>query len=251
MMEPERPITLNVVIPVYNEEHVLAASVSALREFLEQNLSAYAWHITVADNASTDGTLRLAEELAAAHPDVRVKHLPEKGRGRALRRAWLEDDADVQSYMDVDLSTDLRFFPALVDAIARDRRDVAIGSRLMRGARTTRSFKRELISRCYNLLIKALFLTRFSDAQCGFKAISREAASELIPRVKNQKWFLDTELLILAEKKGYSVREIPVVWREDPDTRVKIGSTAMEDIAGLLRLRFGGLPGPRRPRRSR
>jgi len=251
MMEPEAPTSLNVVIPVYNEEHVLAASLATLRDFLQQNLAGFAWHVTIADNASTDGTLRLAEELGRAYADVRVIHLPEKGRGRALRRAWLADGADVQSYMDVDLSTDLRYFPALVDAIARDRWDVAIGSRLMRGAHTTRSFKRELISRCYNLLIKVLFFTRFSDAQCGFKAISREAARELVPRVKNQKWFFDTELLILAEKKGYSVKEIPVAWSEDPDTRVKIGSTAVEDIAGLLRLRFGGLPGPRRPRRSR
>jgi glycosyltransferase involved in cell wall biosynthesis len=252
--------SVDIVIPVYNEEHVLARSVETLRVFLRDNLPAclpsgqagrtgrpHAWRIVIADNASSDGTLAVAQELAAQYPgEVAVVHLPQKGRGRALRAAWLGSDAEVLTYMDVDLSTDLSALPPLVDAIAVEGYDLAIGSRLARGAHTTRSPRRELISRVYNLLIKAIHFTRFSDAQCGFKAISRQAARDLVPLVKNEEWFFDTELLILAEKGGYRIKEVPVRWVEDPDTRVKIASTMAEDVRGLLRLRF-----TRRPKRPR
>jgi len=240
--------SVDIVIPVYNEEHVLARSVDTLRAFLRENLP-HTWRIVVADNASTDGTLAVAQGLAEQHPaEVAVVHLPQKGRGRALRAAWLGSEADVLVYMDVDLSTELSALPPLVDAIAVEGYDVAIGSRLARGARTTRSLRREVISRVYNLLIKAIHFTRFSDAQCGFKAVSRQAARELVPLIKNEEWFFDTELLILAEKGGYRIKDIPVRWVEDPDTRVKIASTVSEDIRGLLRLRFTRMP--RRPRTS-
>lgn len=240
--------SVDIVIPVYNEEHVLARSVSTLRAFLRDNL-AHTWRVVVADNASTDGTLRVAQALAEQYPgEVAIVNLPQKGRGRALRAAWLGSEADVLAYMDVDLSTELSALPPLVDAIAVGGYDVAIGSRLARGAQTTRSLRREVISRVYNLLIKAVHFTRFSDAQCGFKAISRQAARELVPLVKSEEWFFDTELLILAEKGGYRIKDIPVRWVEDPDTRVKIASTVSEDIRGLLRLRFSRIP--KRPRTS-
>ena len=234
--------SVDIVIPVYNEEHVLARSVDTLRAFLRDNLP-HTWRVVVADNASTDGTLAVARGLAEQHPaEVAVVHLPQKGRGRALRAAWLGSEADVLVYMDVDLSTDLSALPPLVDGIAVEGYDVAIGSRLARGARTTRSLRREVISRVYNLLIKAIHFTRFSDAQCGFKAVSRQAARRLVPLIKNEEWFFDTELLILAEKGGYRIKDIPVRWVEDPDTRVKIASTVSEDIRGLLRLRFTRIP---------
>jgi len=233
--------SVDVVIPVYNEEHVLADSVATLRDFLRDNLP-HTWRIVIADNASTDGTLAVAQRLAEEHKDVVPFHIPQKGRGRALRATWLASDADVLTYMDVDLSTDIAFFPTLVAAITDEGCDVAIGSRLKKGAQTTRSFRRELTSRVYNVMIKAAFFTRFQDAQCGFKAISRQAAHELIPLIKNEEWFFDTELLILAEKGGYRVKEIPVRWREDPDTRVNIRKTAMEDIRGLSRMRFTRIP---------
>jgi glycosyltransferase involved in cell wall biosynthesis len=240
--------SVDIVIPVYNEEHVLARSVETLRAFLRDNLL-HTWRIVVADNASTDGTVRVAQRLADEHPgEVALVHLPQKGRGRALRAAWSGSEADVLVYMDVDLSTDLSALPPLVDGIAVEGYDVAIGSRLARGARTTRSLRREVISRVYNLLIKAIHFTRFSDAQCGFKAVSREAARQLVPLIKNEEWFFDTELLILAEKAGYRIKEVPVRWVEDPDTRVKIASTVSEDIRGLLRLRFSRMP--KRPRTS-
>jgi glycosyltransferase involved in cell wall biosynthesis len=229
--------SVDVVIPVYNEEHVLAESVATLRQFLSEGFP-HQWRILVADNASTDGTLAVAQRLAEEHPDVASLHIPQKGRGRALKASWLGTAADIVSYMDVDLSTELESFPPLIEAIASEGYDVATGSRLSKTSDTQRSLKREAISRSYNLMIKALFFTRFSDAQCGFKALSRRAVQELVPLIENNEWFFDTELLILAEKAGYRVKDIPVRWLEDPDTRVNIRKTVWEDIRGLARLRL-------------
>jgi len=229
--------SIDIIIPVYNEEHVLAESVATLREFLAQGF-AHQYRIVVADNASTDGTLAVAQKLAQKHTDVASLHIPQKGRGRALRAAWLASPADILSYMDVDLSTDLAAFPPLVEAIASEGYDIAIGSRLARGADIRRSLRREVTSRSYNVMIKGLFFTRFSDAQCGFKAVSRRAVQELVPLIENNEWFFDTELLILAEKARYRIKEIPVRWLEDPDTRVNVPKTVWEDVRGLLRLRL-------------
>jgi len=228
--------SVDVVIPVYNEERDLARSVGVLWDFLHENIS-WRWQITVADNGSVDGTLDIAKALAQQYPNVGYIHLEQKGRGRALRRAWLESQADVVSYMDVDLSTKLDAFPKLLRAL-EEGYDVAIGSRLMSGSRTTRSLTRETTSRGYNLLIKAMFFPSFGDAQCGFKAVKRAVAQELIPFVKDQAWFFDTELLLLAERKGYRIKQVPVEWVEDPDTRVRIARTVWEDVKGLFRVRF-------------
>jgi len=229
---------VDLVIPVYNEAHVLEGSVNTVRAFLAEGLVPHRWKIVIADNASTDATLSIAQRLADAHSDeVGYLHLDQKGRGRALKAAWLASDADILTYMDVDLSTDLEAYPLLVQHIINGY-DIVIGSRLLPGSQTTRSRKREAISRAYNLLIKVSHFTALSDAQCGFKAISREAAQALVPLVENNEWFFDTELLLLAEKRGYRIKEIPVRWREDPDTRVNIMKTAWEDIQGLARLRL-------------
>jgi glycosyltransferase involved in cell wall biosynthesis len=234
--------SVDIVIPVYNEEHSLPRCVATLIPFCGSHLDDYDWRVVIADNGSIDGTLRVAEELVSDNADhLRVVHLDEKGRGRALKRTWSESDADIRTYMDVDLSTDLVHLLELVDAV-RDGSSVATGSRLKRGARTTRSPKREVISRIYNLIIRAVFWSSFSDAQCGFKAVDRRTAETLVPLVRDNNWFFDTELLILAERNGFGIADIPVSWEEDPDTRVKVVSTALEDLKGLARLRFGGVP---------
>ena len=228
--------SVDIVIPVYNEEHVLRQSVDRLRGFLDEN-ARWAWRVVIADNASTDGTWEVAQALSREHSDVVPMHLDQKGRGRALRRAMLDSTADVVSYMDVDLSTDLDAFPSLVQGI-EEGYDVAIGSRLMRGASVERCFRREVTSRTYNVLLKLMFRTGFADAQCGFKAVSRKAAQELVPLAQNQQWFFDTELLLLARRKGYSVKEIPVKWTEDRDSRVSVPKVTMEYLKELLRMRF-------------
>jgi glycosyltransferase involved in cell wall biosynthesis len=228
-------LSVDVVIPVLNEAHVLKKSVEILLDFLRTSLP-YRWRIVIVDNGSTDGTQNVAKELVA-HPDVKLLRLLQKGRGRALRHAWLRSNADMVCYMDVDLSTKLHHVPQLLDAIARDGYDVATGSRLMRESRTKRSLKREVISRIYNILVKAVLFTRFSDAQCGFKALSRKAVEEIVPQIEDQAWFFDTEMLVLAEKQGYRIKDVPVEWIEDDDSRVKIIQTGWEDIKGVFRLR--------------
>ena len=233
--------SVDVVIPVYNEEDALPVSIPRLCDFLRDNLS-NPWRVTIADNASIDETRAVSEEMSRGIEGVNYLYLPEKGRGRALRAAWMDSECDIVSYMDVDLSTDLAHFPALVNALESGCH-VAIGSRLSRGSNVTqRSFKREFTSRSYNKLIWSLFFVGFPDAQCGFKAMTRQAAQAIIPHVQNNNWFFDTELLIIAEKRGYRIGVVPVAWDDDPSSTVNVVKTATEDIKGLLRLRFGGIP---------
>jgi glycosyltransferase involved in cell wall biosynthesis len=236
--------TVDIIIPVLNEEKALPECIGTLLDFVRQ-VPEYEWKITVADNGSTDRTLEVAEELGRENPEVGFTHLDQRGRGRALKKAWAESDADVRCYMDVDLSTDIKSLPELVGAIANEGYDVSTGSRLSRGSKVVgRSLKREITSRGYNLLIKFMFCPSFPDAQCGFKAVSRRAAENLVPLVEDTSWFFDTELLLIAQGAGYKIKSIPVLWVDDPDTRVKIVSTAWDDVKGLLRLRFGGRPRP-------
>ena len=238
--------SIDIVIPVLNEERALPGTVATLREFLRDAIP-NPCRIVIADNGSDDSTPQVGRGLAEEHPDVAYLRLEQRGRGRALRRAWLESQADLVSYMDVDLSTDLSAFQPLVQAL-EDGYDLAIGSRLAKESTVRlRPLKREVISRSYNLLIEAMFFTRFSDAQCGFKAMTSAAARALLPHVQDQGWFFDTELLILAEKRGFRIMDVPVSWTDDPDTRVKVVRTALDDLKGLLRLRFGGLPRVERP----
>ena len=237
-MLDKRKVRVDVVIPVYNEEADLERSVTTLRQFLLDHVD-YDWRIVVGDNASRDRTLEIAKQLAKRYPgQVTYVHLDQKGRGRALRKAWTESDADIVSYMDVDLSTELSAFPLLIDSLIDSEYDVAIGSRLKKGAQVKRGLKREVISRIYNLMVKVMFWNKFSDAQCGFKAVTRRAVHDIVPLIQDQAWFFDSELLLLAERMGYKVFEVPVKWTDDPESRVKIVSTAWGDIKGLFRVRF-------------
>lgn len=240
MPTPNR--SLDVVIPVYNEEVDLEPSIARLREFLLQNCP-YRWQIIIADNASTDATPDIAKQLAQHWPG-QVSHLrlPDKGRGRALRQAWLESEADVACYMDVDLSTDLNHLMPLVEPLMNGEKHVAIGSRLLPDSEVIdRPLLREFTSRVYNILIWLMFPGRsFVDAQCGFKAVSREAIRVLVPQVKDQAWFFDSELLLRAEAAGYSIHQEPVRWVDDPASTVNVADTAWKDIKGLVRVRFGG-----------
>ena len=245
--------SVDVVIPVHNEERSLPGCLAVLREHLERDFP-FAWSITVVDNASTDGTLRVAGELAADLPNVRVLHLDRKGRGLALRTAWGYSDADVVVYMDVDLSTGLDALLPLVAPLVNGHSDLAIGSRLAGGARTVRGAKREFLSRAYNRVVRCSHGARFSDAQCGFKAARTDVVKPLLPHVRDDSWFFDTELLLLAEHNGLRVHEVPVDWVEDVDSRVDVARTAADDLAGLLRVARAKVTGaavvpdlPRRP----
>ncbi len=260
VVRQRRSPQVDIVVPVHNEQRALERSIRQLHSFLATSLP-FDWRIVIADNASIDETPAIARALARELPHVAVLTLAEKGRGRALRTAWLASDAEVVCYMDVDLSTDLRALHPLLRSLMSGDADLAIGSRLAAGARVVRGFKREFISRSYNMMLRAVLRTRFSDAQCGFKAVRRDVAQKLLPEVRDDGWFFDTELLVVAQRAGMRIAEVPVHWTDDPDSRVRILSTALGDLRGVTRLLWQTRParfvpiglarGPLRPERSK
>lgn len=227
---------LEVVIPVLDEARSLAACIARLDRHLRDTFP-YPYRITIADNGSTDGTDRIAGELARTTSTVSVLRLDRRGRGLALRAAWSASDAFVLAYMDVDLSTDLDALWTLVAPLMSGHSDLAIGTRLHRSSRVMRGTRREVISRCYNAGLSVALGASFTDAQCGFKAIRGDVARELLPLVRDDAWFFDTELLVIAERCGFRIHEVPVDWYDDPDSRVDVVATARDDIRGVLRLR--------------
>ncbi len=229
---------VEIVVPVYNEEQGLARSVRRLRSYLDHSFP-FTSLVTVVDNGSTDGTALVAAGLARELDGVRAVRLVAKGRGRALRAVWSTSTARVVAYTDVDLSTSLDALLPLVAPLLSGHSDVAIGTRLARGSRVVRGPKRELISRVYNLVLKTFLRNGFSDAQCGFKAARTEVAQELLPHVEDNAWFFDTEFLVLAERSGFRIHEVPVDWVDDPDSRVDIVRTARDDLLGVARICFG------------
>ena len=226
---------VDVVIPVYNEAAGLDRSVTTLVRYLRSEFP-FTWRVTIADNASTDRTWEIASMLAATVDGVRAIHLDQKGRGRALRTAWTGNDAQIVAYMDVDLSTGLDAFLPLIAPLLSGHSDLAIGSRLAAGSKVARGPRREFVSRSYNRILRTVFGNGFRDAQCGFKAVRTDVADRLLPLVQDQEWFFDTELLLLAERNGLRVHEVPVTWIDDPDSRVKVVDTAKKDLQGVARL---------------
>jgi putative flippase GtrA len=235
-------------MPVFNEAHVLEPSLRRVHRYLE-NRFPFRWRITLADNGSTDDTWTVAQRLCAQLPHVWAVRVATRGRGGALREAWATSDAQVVAYMDVDLSTDLDALLPLVAPLVSGHSDIAVGSRLSRGARVRRGPKRELISRCYNLLLRTVLRTRVRDAQCGFKAVRATVARSLLPAIEDNGWFFDTELLVLGERVGLRIVELPVDWVDDADSRVDLWRTALEDLRGIWRVlrrpRHPGLPSDR------
>ncbi|PPF76802.1 sugar translocase [Subtercola sp. Z020] len=235
MTPPALPLALDVVVPVYNEEVALEASVLRLAAYLDEAVRV-PWQITIADNSSTDGTAVIADALADRVPNVRVIHTARKGRGYALKLAWGSSAAEVLAYVDVDLSTELSALPPLIAPLLSGHSDLAIGTRLARSSRVVRGGKREFISRSYNVLLHGMLGARFSDAQCGFKAIRSDVAARLLPLVQDDAWFFDTELLVIAQRSGLRIHEVPVDWIDDLDSRVDIVPTVMEDLRGVVRV---------------
>ena len=228
-------LALEIVVPVFNEEAVLENSISRLAEYLTLEMPS-TWKITIADNASTDRTQMIAARLSEQLPNVQYRRLNVKGRGYALRDAWGASEAKVLAYLDVDLSTDLAALPPLVAPLLSGHSDISIGTRLGQSSRVSRGPKREFISRSYNFLLRRTMQVRFSDAQCGFKAIRADVAKRLLPHVEDNGWFFDTELLIIAERSGLRIHEIPVDWIDDPDSRVNIKQTVYDDLRGMVRV---------------
>lgn len=229
-------LDVDIIIPVCNEEDCLQKNVVILYNHLEK-ISDFSWNIIIAESASTDKTSQIAIDLVSRYRRVVYVHISVKGRGYALRKTFLESNADIVCYMDADLSINFHYLKLLIEGITCGF-DISIGSRLVQGSRVKRRLKRKIISRVYNFLIKSLFFNGFSDAECGFKALRTDVAKKLVPLVKNNNWFFDTELLLLAEYNKYRIFEIPVKWTEDIKTRVDITKTILEFLAGLIRMRF-------------
>ncbi len=232
----EKPQSVDIVIPVYNEENCLQKNVLILYAYLKE-VADFSWDIIIADSGSTDKTSQIATYLSLKYENIRYINLPIRGRGYSLRKAFLQSNADILCYMDADLSINFHYLKLLIEGITCGF-DISVASRLMQGSRVKRRLNRKIISRVYNFLIKSLFFNSFSDAQCGFKALRTDVAKRLVPLVKNNNWFFDTELLLLAEYNKYRIFEVPVKWTEDIKTRVPIGKTIWESLAGLLRMRF-------------
>jgi glycosyltransferase involved in cell wall biosynthesis len=229
--------TVEIVIPIYNEAVELADSIKKLRNFLLGNLKEYKWHITIADNASTDNSVKIAKTLTKKLSHVGVLSLTQKGRGRAVKKSWKKSKADALIYMDVDLSTDLYSLKPLLKSLIGGGYDIAIGSRLLAKSKVIgRPIKREILSRGYNILIKLLFQVKFSDAQCGFKGITKNTMKTLVPHIVDNEWFFDSELLIVGEKMGYKIYEAPVKWIDNPGSTVRVLKTVSGDLNGLYRL---------------
>lgn len=228
--------TVEIVIPIYNEEEELDGSIRKLYSYGRSKLSSYDWHITIADNASTDNSPQIAERLIKSRSNIGYLCLKEKGRGRAVKKAWKESSADILIYMDVDLSTDLNSLSPLIKSL-ESKYDIAIGSRLLANSRVlNRPLKREILSRVYNILIKLFFQIHFSDAQCGFKGVNKTVKRDLLPLIKDNAWFFDSELLIVGEKLGYKIYEEPVKWIDNPGSTVRVLPTVSGDLSGLWRL---------------
>ncbi len=234
--------SLDVVIPVFNEEKILVENIDKLHAVLTDKCSAYTWQIVIADNASTDRTPEISRCLTERYCQVSYFRIERRGRGGALRQAWIKSSADVVGYMDADLSSDLSAFSDLVDGVVESCCDIAIGSRFAKGAKVIgRSMMRGFISKAYTILFRIVLMTKFQDAQCGFKVLNRRVVKNVLPLIKDNGWFFDTELLVLAEKNGYRIKEVPIQWVDDSDSKVKILNTVFEDLKGILRLRLGGI----------
>ena len=234
-------INVDIVIPVLNEQESLPICIAKLQNYISNNIEQKC-NIVIADNGSNDDTPEVSKHLVSEYENIQYIRIPERGRGLALKTVWSKSESDIVCYMDVDLSTDLDALPILIDHL-NGNHHIAVGSRLSKTSKVSnRSFQRELTSRGYNFLLKIFFFNKFHDAQCGFKGLRTITAKKILPLIKDNKWFFDTELLLVAEKSGFEIANIPVQWTDDKDSRVNVVKTIIEDLKGIFRLRFLGIP---------
>lgn len=216
MTDPE----VTAIIPVYNDRHSLESALPVSIETLSGITPSF--EILVAEDGSIDGSAEFVQEFGRNDPRVRLLHSDERqGRGRALNRAIQESHGSIVCYYDVDLATDIHHLPELIGAI-REGYDIATGSRLLPESMIVRTGGREFASRSYNLLVRLFLSSRLFDHQCGFKAFNRERILPVLPSIRDQHWFWDTEILVRAQRIGFRVREFPVHWRAGKGTTVRV-----------------------------
>ncbi len=202
-----------IAIPVYNEESILAENAIKLYDFLKKNIFDD-WQIIIADNNSIDQTGKIGQDLEKSLGGIKYLHIPQKGKGRAIRAAWESVNSDIYVFMDADLATDLSTLPDLISAIGRENYDLAAGARFHKDSKVKRSLLRKFISRAYRFILRLALRSKIKDAPCGFKAVNYKVIKNILPQIKNNEWFFDTEMIVLAEKQNYRVKEIPVIWTE-------------------------------------
>lgn len=236
-MSGKGDLEISIVFPAYNEADKLERTVTETINYVK-NVSR-SFEIIIAEDGSTDGTDKLAEELSRKIENVRHLHSDVRlGRGRALNRAFSMARGRILIYMDVDLSTDLEFLKPLIDSIRKEGFDLATGSRMLPQSVAERSLHRKLLSKIYNFLVRALLKSPLRDHQCGFKAFRRESFLTLMPKVKANHWFWDTEVLVLASRMGFKIKEIPVVWRRRSGTKVSLRRDVLDMGIQVLKLWF-------------
>jgi len=232
---------LTIVLPIYNEEKMIGSAIERVIDYMQKHLASYQWQLVIADNASTDRTMEIVKDKADRYPQLKYFHLPQAGKGGAIKQAWLRYPARINIFMDADLSTNLRHLPELIRPLEEKKCDLVIGSRLQRESKTKRTLFRSLLSRIYNLLFKILFRIKITDAQCGFKAVSRQVVETIIPRLKDNQWFFDSELIISTYQHGLTVKEIPVSWKEGERPTTVKASTGWELLKKLILFRLNKL----------
>lgn len=233
--------TFDVTIPVLNEAATLRRQVAALRVFLSDRFPTPGqWKIVIADNGSTDETRQIAADLSEEYPEVRLVIVPRRGVGLALKTSWTQSTADIVGYMDLDLATDLSHFSEAFGVLAEDRADLVYATRLHPRAKVIgRTLKREISSRVFNQLLRTYLGVGFSDGMCGFKFLKREILPELMAHgAENDGWFFSTELLTVAEWRGFHLHELPVTWTDDAaSSKVKVLPLAMRYLRDMRQLK--------------
>lgn len=232
--------SIEITIPILNEEATLDAQVRKARHFIENNLRDFAQiTLVLADNGSTDATPDIARSLEQELTGIRYLRLEQRGVGRALKASWGQSKAEIVGYMDLDLATDLRYLRPALEKLSNDQADIVTGSRLAKGARVIgRSPLRNFTSRCFNLIVKKMFRIAFSDGMCGFKFLKRSCLENLRNAgAVSDGWFFATEILVTGEYLGYRVYDLAVEWTDDPNSKVKIGKLAIEYLKAMQVLR--------------
>jgi len=228
-----------LVVPVYNEESLLEDSIVQLYEFFKKNVK-YDWKIVIADNASIDKTREISERLSKKFKRVELVYVDKKGRGIALRTAWQNYSADAYGYCDADLATDLSFISDLFKEIIEEKNNLTIGNRYLKSSNAERNPDRLFYSKIFNLIVRLLFKSKITDFQCGFKAIDRKTLEKVVPLIEDDHWFFDSELLILAERENYSIKQIPITWKEmrKKHSRVKVIKDSVYFLSKIILLRY-------------
>lgn len=232
---------INFILPSRNEEQLLEKNSLKVLNFLNAQNYSFGWEIILIINNSSDNSEKIAQKLSEQEEKIKYTIIKQEGKGNAIKTFLDHSEADYNIYMDVDLAVSLENIDDLLLELLNKNQDIAIGSRLKRGSKTDRSFSRELSSRAYILLSKIILKHPFSDLQCGFKGIKKEAWQKISPFIQDKKWFFDTEMLAFAKQNKLKIGEIAVNWSENRyekrKSKVKVFKDSVVFIKELIKLK--------------